>query len=307
VIAYIETRLAAAVPVVVGVSILVFASLYLLPGDPVQALVGEVPVDKARLDAVRHQLGLDDPLWVQYARFAANALHGDLGRSLQGGQPVTQAILQQLPATLQLTAAALVVALMLGITLGTLAAIHHRTWVDSAIMMVALTGVSIPSFWLGLLLLLVFSLGLRWLPATGSEGWERLIMPALTLGYGASAVIARLMRGSMLEVLSQEFVTTARAKGLRDLMVIWRHALRNALIPVITMVGLQLGNLLAGAVVVETVFSRQGVGRLLLGAILGKDFPVVQGTVLFIATAYVLLNLIVDVAYAVVDPRIRYQ
>jgi ABC-type dipeptide/oligopeptide/nickel transport system permease component len=206
-----------------------------------------------------------------------------------------------------LTSAALLVALVLGVTLGALAAIRHHTWVDGAIMLVALTGVSIPSFWLGLLLLLVFSLGLHWLPATGSEGWERLIMPALTLGYGASAVIARLTRGSMLEVLRQEFMTTARAKGLREQAVIWRHALRNALIPVITIVGLQLGNLLAGAVVVETVFSRQGVGRLLLGAILGKDFPVVQGTVLFIATAYVLLNLAVDVAYAVVDPRIRYQ
>jgi peptide/nickel transport system permease protein len=245
-------------------------------------------------------------LWVQYARFAGNALRGDLGRSLQGGQPVTQAILQQLPATLQLTAAALAVALVLGVTLGTLAAIRHHTWLDGAIMLVALTGVSIPSFWLGLLLLLIFSLGLRWLPATGSEGWELLIMPAVTLGYGASAVIARLTRGSMLEVLQQEFMTTARAKGLRETVVLGRHALRNALIPIITMLGLQLGNLLAGAVVVETVFSRQGIGRLLLGAILGKDFPVVQGTVLFIATLYVLLNLVVDLAYAAVDPRIRY-
>jgi peptide/nickel transport system permease protein len=307
VIRYIQTRLIAAVPVVVGVSILVFVSLYLLPGDPVQALAGEVPVDKARLDALRHQLGLDDPLWLQYGRFAIGALHGDLGRSLQTGRPVIQEILIQLPATLQLTAAALVFAVVIGMLLGTVAAIRHHTWVDSAVMLVALAGVSIPSFWLGLLLLLVFSLALRWLPATGSEGWERLVMPAFAVGYGASAIVARLTRGAMLEVLRQEYLITARAKGLRERSVIARHAMKNALIPVITIVGLQLGTLLAGAVVVETVFSRQGVGRLLVGAILGKDFPLAQGTVLFIAVLYVGLNLVVDLAYAYVDPRIRYR
>jgi peptide/nickel transport system permease protein len=305
-IRYLKARLMAAVPVVLGVSLLVFASLYLLPGDPVQALVGDVPVEKERLDALRKQLGLDQPPWVQYARFAGGALRGDLGQSLQTGRPVVQEILIQLPATLQLTAAALTFAVLVGVTLGSIAAIRHHTWLDGAIMLVALTGVSIPTFWLGLLLLLAFSLGLRWLPATGSEGLERLVMPAFALGYGASAVIARLTRGSMLEVLRQEYVVTARAKGLRERGVIVRHALKNALIPVITIVGLQLGNLLAGAVVVETVFSRQGVGRLLVGAILGKDFPVVQGTVLFIACLYVLINLVVDMSYALVDPRIRY-
>jgi peptide/nickel transport system permease protein len=198
-------------------------------------------------------------------------------------------------------------AVIVGVSLGVLAAIYHKTWEDFTAMLVALGGISIPTFWSGLILLLIFALELGWLPATGTEGWQRLVMPTFALGYGASAIIARLTRSSMLEVLRQSYVTTARAKGLPARIVILRHTLKNALIPVVTIVGLQFGNLLAGAVVVETVFSRQGIGRLLVDAILSKDFPTVQGTVLLVAVLYVLINLLVDLSYALIDPRIRYQ
>ena len=304
---YIQLRLLAAVPVILGVSILVFLMLHLLPGDPVQAMLGETVVDRTKIEELREQLGLNDPLYVQYARFLWRAVQGDLGRSLQTRKPVTQEIVSQLPSTAQLTLAAMVLAIAIGVTLGTLAAIYHNTWVDTLTMVVALTGVSMPAFWLGMLLILVFSLQLGWLPASGSQGPERLVMPALALGYSAAAIIARLVRSSMLEVLRQEYVTTARAKGLAEHAVIVRHALANALIPVVTIVGLQIGTLLAGAVVIETVFSRQGVGRLLIQGITSKDFPLVQGTILVIATGYVLINLVVDVLYAAIDPRIRYS
>ena len=305
--AYIRLRLLAAIPVVIGVSILVFASLYLLPGDPVQAIAGEVPLDKARVEELREQYGLNDPPWEQYARFATRALQGDLGTSLQSRRPVLDEILTFLPATLTLTLAAMLVAIVVGVTLGTIAAIKAHTWIDSFTMLLALTGVSIPAFWLGLMLLIVFSVWLGWVPSTGTEGVHRLILPAFTLGYGAAAIIARLTRSSLLEIMAQEYVTTARSKGLTESRVITRHALKNALIPVITIVGLQVGNLLSGAVIVETVFSRQGVGRLLVNGILGKDLPLVQGTILFVATAYVLINILTDVLYAYVDPRIRFR
>ena len=306
-LAYILKRLLALIPVLFGVSLLVFASLYLTPGDPLSAILGEAVVSKEQMEQLREQYGFDDPLYVQYLRFAGRALQGDLGRSLRYNQPVLQQIRDQLPATIQLTLAAMAFAIALGLALGVLAAIYHNTWIDFTAMLVSLAGISIPTFWSGLILLLIFALELGWLPATGTEGWQRLILPAFALGYGAAAIIARLTRSSMLEVLRQSYVTTARAKGLPGHMVILRHTLKNALIPVITIVGLQFGNLLAGAVVVETVFSRQGIGRLLVDAILSKDFPTVQGTVLLVAAMYVLINLLVDLSYAVVDPRIRYQ
>jgi peptide/nickel transport system permease protein len=305
--AYLRTRLLATIPVVFGVSLLVFACLYLLPGDPIQALAGDVPLDPVRVAELRQQLGLNDPAWLQYLHFVGNALHGDLGKSLQSHRPVLDEILIQLPATIQLTLAATAIALALGITLGVLAALRPYSWLDTTSMLVALGGVSVPAFWLGLMLLLVFAVWLRWVPATGTEGPVRLILPALTLGYGAAAIIARLTRGAMLEVLGNEYIATARAKGLSTTRVVLRPALRNALIPVLTIVGLQVGNLLSGAVVVETVFSRQGIGRMLVNGIMGKDIPLVQGTVLFVATFYVLLNLAVDVLYAWVDPRIRHS
>lgn len=306
-VSYIGLRLLAAIPTILGVSVLVFASLYLLPGDPVQALAGEVPLERERVEALREQLGLNDPPWEQYGRFALDAIQGDLGTSLKSRRPVLDEILTFLPATLQLTTAAMVFAVIVGVTLGAVAAIRAHTWVDTLTMLLALGGVSVPVFWMGLMLLLVFAVWLGLVPSTGTEGIERLILPAFTLGYGAAAIIARLTRSAMLEVLSLEYVVTARSKGLAERVVIVRHALRNALIPVITVVGLQVGNLLSGAVIVETVFSRQGVGRMLVNGILGKDLPLVQGAILFVAVFYVLINLLTDILYAWVDPRIRLR
>jgi len=304
---YILKRLLAAIPVIVGISLLVFFSLYLIPGDPLAAVLGDAIVSQAQAAQLREQYGFNDPLYVQYLRFAGRAIQGDLGRSLQYKRPVLEEILTQLPATIQLTLASMAIALVVGMGLGIIAALRPHSWVDSLSMTIALAGVSFPSFWVGLMMLLIFSLALGWLPATGTEGWQRLIMPAATLGFGAAAIIARLTRSSMLEVLRQAYITTAQAKGLANPQVILDHALRNAIIPIITIVGLQFGNLLAGAVVVETVFSRQGIGRLLVTAILGRDFPLVQGLVMFVAVVYVLINLLVDVSYAVIDPRIRYE
>ena len=304
-IAFVGRRLVAAVPVIIGVSVVVFASLYLLPGDPIQALTGDLLLSNAQVAQLRAELGLNDPAWVQYLHYASRALHGDLGVSLESGLPVLGEILTFLPATIQLTAAAMLFAVVIGVTLGTIAAIRARTWVDSLATVVALGGASIPSFWLGLMLLLIFSVWLRWLPSAGTEGLNRLVLPAFTLGYGGAAVIARLTRSAVLEALSQDYITTARSKGLPERLVIVRHALRNALIPVITILGLQVGTLLSGAVIVESVFSRQGIGRMLVNGILAKDLPLVQGTILFVATTYVLVNIVTDAVYAWVDPRIR--
>ena len=303
---YILKRLLAAIPILIGISALVFFSLKLVPGDPLSAITGDAVIGKAEADLLREQYGLNDPLHVQYLRFVGRAVQGDLGRSLQFKRPVVDEIWAQLPATLQLTAAAMVIALTVGLGLGILAAVRPHSLLDALTMSVAMAGVSFPSFWVGLMLLLIFSLALGWLPATGTEGFERLIMPAATLGFGAAAIIARLTRSSLLEVLQQQYIVTARAKGLSFVKVVFRHALRNALIPVVTIVGLQFGNLLAGAVVIETVFSRQGIGRLLVTAILGRDFPLVQGVILFVASVYVIVNLLVDLSYALIDPRIRY-
>jgi peptide/nickel transport system permease protein len=216
-------------------------------------------------------------------------------------------IMTQFPSTLQLTFAGLGFAIVIGMLLGTIAATHHRSWIDHSSMVVAVVGVSMPSFWLGFLFIAFFSLRLGWFPATGQGGISRLVLPALALGIGASAVIARLVRSSMLEVMRQEYINVARAKGLRNRTVVYRHGLRNALIPVVTIVGLQFGQLLAGTVIIETVFSRQGLGRLTIDAILNKDYPVVQGTILFTAVGYVLVNLLVDILYAFIDPQVRYE
>jgi ABC-type dipeptide/oligopeptide/nickel transport system permease component len=246
-------------------------------------------------------------LVVQYLDYATHALRGDLGVALRSQRPVLDSILEVLPSTAQLTLAALGMAAVFGITLGIIAAVAHGSWLDTAVMAVAMLGISTPIFYSSLLLILLFSFTLAWLPATGQGGVERLILPATALGLSSSAVLARLVRSSMLDVLRQEYVTTARAKGLRPALVIVRHALKNALIPAVTMLGLQLGALLGGAVVTETIFSRPGVGRLAVDAILSRDFPVVQGTVFFAASAYVLVNLAVDISYAIIDPRIHYR
>ena len=302
---YIARRVLAVAPVLFGVTLAVFSMLFLVPGDPVKIMLAEFVTTPDQIARMRAQLHLDEPVLQQYGRFVGNALRGDLGTSIRSRRPVTQEIGDNLASTAQLALASMAVAVALGIPLGLIAALVRNSWLDVASMGVALLGVSMPSFWLGLLLIFTFSLHLGWFPATGGGDLLHLVLPAVTLGAIASAIIARLTRSSMLEVLGQDYVRTARAKGLAGWSVVLRHALKNALIPVLTIFGLQFGNLLAGTVIVETVFSRPGLGRLIVGGILAKDFPLVQGTVLFVATVYVLINVIVDVAYAVADPRIR--
>jgi len=305
VLTYVGRRILAVVPVLFGVTLAVFSMLFLVPGDPVKIMLAEFVTNPDQIAQMRAQLHLDEPVLKQYGRFVANALRGDLGVSIRSRRPVAAEIAENIGSTGQLALASMVVAIGLGVPLGLLAALGRNSWLDVAAMVVALLGVAMPSFWLGFLLIFVFSLHLGWLPATGGGDLPHLVMPAVALGMIAAAIIARLTRSSMLEVLGQDYVRTARAKGLGGASVIVRHALRNALIPVVTVFGLQFGNLLAGAVIVETVFSRPGLGRLIVGGILAKDFPLVQGTVLFVAAAYVLINVVVDVAYAYVDPRIR--
>jgi ABC-type dipeptide/oligopeptide/nickel transport system permease component len=293
--------------VLIGISVLTFAMLHLVPGDPVLIFAGDKPITAERAAEIRHQLGLDRPLWQQYWDYASHALRGDLGVGLRSQRPVINSILEALPGTLQLTFAALLVAALAGVTLGILAAVAHGTWLDTAAMSFAMVGVSVPVFYSSLLLIMVFSFRLGWFPATGQGGFERLVLPAAALGMASAAALARLVRSSMLEVLNQEYIVTARSKGLSGRAVILRHALKNALIPTVTMLGLQLGALLGGAVVTETIFSRPGLGRLAVDAISNRDFPLIQGTVLFAAVTYVLVNLVVDVLYAAIDPRIRYR
>jgi peptide/nickel transport system permease protein/oligopeptide transport system permease protein len=302
---YVTRRVLAVVPVLFGVTLAVFSMLFLVPGDPVKMMLAEFVTTPDQIAQMRAQLHLDEPILTQYGRFVGNALRGDLGTSIRSRRPVVTEIGENVGNTAQLALASMAVAVALGIPLGLIAALMRNSWLDVGSMLVALLGVSMPSFWLGLLMIFVFSLHLAWFPATGGGDLLHLVLPAVTLGAIASAIIARLTRSSMLEVLGQDYVRTARAKGLAWWGVVVRHALKNALIPIITIFGLQFGNLLAGAVIVETVFSRPGIGRLIVGGILSKDFPLVQGTILFVATVYVLINVVVDLAYAFVDPRIR--
>ena len=302
---YLARRVLAVVPVLFGVTLAVFSMLFLVPGDPIKMMLAEFVTSSDQIAQMRAQLHLDEPLPQQYGRFVANALRGDLGTSIRSRRPVATEIAENVASTAQLALASMAIAVAIGVPLGLLAALFRNTWLDVGSMVVALLGVSMPSFWLGLLLIFVFSLHLAWFPATGGGDLLHLVLPSLTLGTIASAIIARLTRSSMLEVLGQDYVRTARAKGLAWWGVVARHALKNALIPIITIFGLQFGNLLAGAVIVETVFSRPGLGRLIVGGIHAKDFPLVQGTVLFVAASYVMINVLVDFAYAFVDPRIR--
>jgi ABC-type dipeptide/oligopeptide/nickel transport system permease component len=304
---YLERRLVLSVPILVLISVVVFFIMHILPGDPVKIMLAGQPVSGAVVEQLRTEYGLDKPVYVQYATFVGHALQGDLGRSIQTKRSVTQEILDQFPSTLELTLAGMAVAIVIGVISGVLAAMHQGGWVDAASMFAALLGVSMPSFWLALLLLILFSFRLKWFPAVGGGDLRHLVLPAVVLGVGEAAIIARLVRASMVEVLRQEYVNVARAKGLSDRVVILRHALRNAMIPVVTVLGLQYGFLLGGAVIVETVFSRPGIGRLAVNAILAKDYPMVQGVVLFSAIIYVLVNLLVDISYAWFDPRIHYE
>ena len=303
---YALQRLILAVPVLIGVSVLTFLMLHFVPGDPVAAMfIGQGGAKAEQLEEVREQLGLNDPLPVQYANYMKGVVQGDLGRSIRTNEPVSEMISRNFPPTLQLTLASMVLAMVLGVTLGVVAAIKRGTVIDNLTMVVALAGVSMPSFWLGLLLISVFSIRLGWFSIIGGAGWQNLVLPSVALGFAAAAIIARMVRSSLLEVLGENYITTARAKGVAERRVIIRHAFRNAAIPVLTIVGLQFGGLLAGAVIVESVFSRQGLGRMLVNALQSRDFPVAQGGVLFVATVYVLVNLFVDLLYGVVDPRIQ--
>jgi peptide/nickel transport system permease protein len=311
---YIRSRLLLTIPVLLGVSIITFSILHLIPGDPARILLGDMGGGAAAGDTsdeayenLREELGLNDPYIVQYANYVADAARGDFGRSFQTNRDVRDTILEVLPYTLQLTVAGLGFAVLFGGTLGIIAALNRNSWVDSLTMVFSLFGLAMPSFWLAFILIQFFALRWAILPSTGSEGIKTLILPALTLGLVASGTIARLVRSTMLEVLGQEYVITARSKGLRERSVILRHALRNALIPVVTIVGLQFGGLLSGAVIIETVFARRGLGRLAAEAVLRRDFPMVQGTILVAAIGYVVINLLVDISYAWLDPRIKYR
>jgi len=309
---FVLTRLVETIPVLLLSSLLVFAILHLIPGDPIDAMLGAAafgvgdPAEHQRLvTQIRTQLGLDDPLWQQYVRWLFGAVRLDLGESFIRHAPVTELIAARLPSTIELAVAALLISVVIGVSSGIIAALRRNTPIDSAVMLVSLAGVSMPSFWSAMILILVFSVSLNLVPATGSGGFDRLILPAIVLGYEGAALIARLTRASLLEVLSREYIRTARAKGLPRRSVVLGHAMRNALIPVVTVVGLQLGRLLAGSVIVETVFARQGVGQLAVDAILSKDYPLVQGIILLTAITYVFANLLVDVSYGFLNPRIR--
>jgi len=308
--AFIAKRLILAVPVFIGVTLVTFVLMYIVPGDPVALLMEEktAAVDPAAARLIRAKWGLDDPAPVQYLKFVRNALVGDLGISYRTNQPVLEEVLRRVPATAKLAGAALLVGILIGVPMGILAALRQNTIFDSASIVGATMGVSIPNFWLGILLIYLLAVYLRWLPPSGyGPAFPYLIMPAITLGTGLSAVLARLTRSSMLEVIRQDFVRTARAKGLSERRVIAVHALRNAAIPIVTIVGVQISGLLSGAVITERVFSWPGVGRLLVDSIGVRDLPMAQGCVLFIATIFIGLNLLVDLSYAWLDPRIKYE
>jgi peptide/nickel transport system permease protein len=304
---YILRRLVQAIPVLIGISIFTFLMVHLTPGDPVYIFAGDKPLTPERAAQIREQYGLDKPLWVQYRDYMVDLLHGDMGRGLHSQRPVSETIREAIWPTIQLTLAGLAVALVVGVTLGVLAALYQNSWIDTGAMVIALLGVSLPIFYLGLLLLFAFSFNWHIFPATGLGGWQHLVLPAIAIGFASSAYLARLVRSSMLDVMRQDYVVTARAKGLHERVVVVSHALKNALIPVVTYFGLQLAGLLAGAVVIETVFSRPGLGRVAVTAISSRDFPLIQGVVLVTAVIYVLVSLAVDLSYAVIDPRIRYE
>ncbi len=307
-LAYVLRRLVGTVPVLLGVTLVVFAMTWLTPGDPVVALLGESAqgITGAARDALRRELGLDRPWPVQYLEYVRGLAQGDLGMSVRSRRPVMREVLDRLPATAELALAGLAIAVVVGVSLGVAAALRKRTWVDALAIAVALVGVSVPVFWSGFLLMLVFSLELGWLPASGRGTLRHLVLPALTVGIASAAFIARITRGAVLETLGQDYVRTARAKGVVERVVVVRHALRNALLPIVTVIGLQLGSLLGGAVLTETVFAWPGVGRMLVDAILARDLPLVQGSVLVVSLIFILINLVVDLSYAAINPRVRY-
>ncbi|MDI6771263.1 MAG: ABC transporter permease [bacterium] len=304
--AYIVKRLLLSIPVIFGVAFMVFAMVRIVPGDPARIIAGEAATQEI-VEGIRKDMGLDRPLLRQFATFIGNVMRGDFGRSVRSKAPVAGEVAARLPNTIRLATAGLFVAVVVGVSAGIISAIRPYSWMDTVVMLVALAGLSMPVFWSGLMLILIFAVWLGWLPAVGTGGMAHLVLPAVTLGMSTAAIIARMSRSSMLEVLRSDYIRTARAKGLAEAAVVNRHAFRNALIPVITVVGLQMGTLLSGAVLTETVFAWPGIGRLLVEGILARDYPIVQASVLVVAMAFVMVNLMVDVLYAVVDPRIHYD
>ncbi len=305
---YLGRRLLTSLSVLIGVSIFTFLMLHLVPGDPVHALLGRQAVTPERLEELRQELGLNDPIPVQYFNYIKNVVQGYLGRSLKTNSSVLDSIKEQFPSTLQLTFFALLISSTFGILIGTICAFSHNSWFDKILSIVTISGISIPPFFFGLLLILFFSVKLNWLPAVAkSNDPGGLILPAFTLAIGEACWLARLVRSSILEEFNKNYQWTARAKGVRESTVLFYHVLRNSLIPIVTAISLQFVYLMAGSVVVESIFARQGIGRLAVTAIQNRDFPLVQGTVAFIAVIYVLINTITDLIYAVVDPRVRLK
>src|SRR5215467_1145276 len=298
-------RLTIAVPVLFGVTILVFLILHLIPGDPAQILLfGSRPTPQ-QIARLRAELGLDQPLPVQYLAYLGRLAHGDLGQSFITNRPVAEEIAQRLPDTLELTFAAMLVAVLIGMPVGIIGGVRPGSWADRLSSGFAVLGVAVPYFWFAVVLVLIFAVDLRLLPSLGEGSWDSIILPAVSLGWGLSAIIARLLRNNLVEIYRQPYMQVARAKGLSERTVLYAHALKNALIPVVTILGLQFGNVLSGAVVVEVIFGRPGIGSYLVQAIQAKDIPAVQSIVLMIAVIYILINLVVDLAYGFLDPRIR--
>ncbi len=304
---YILRRILVAFPLILGVTTVVFVMLRVaLPGDPAKVMAGDRATPEL-IEQIRHNLGLDRPVFEQYLIFLRNFVQGDLGRSVKFREPVLGVIAKAFPFTAVLTFLCVAIGTSLGLVIGVLTAVYQRTWIDNFGIVLAVLFYSIPTFWLGLMLILVFSVGLRILPVQGVGTWKHFVLPVTTLGVGQSALIARLTRSSMIEVLSTDYVRTARAKGLTQRRMLIRHALQNTLIPVITVVGLSVGGLLGGAVITESIFHLPGVGSLAIDAISNRDYPMIQGAVILVAASFVFVNLVVDIIYAFVDPRIRYE
>ena len=303
---FLVRRLLLSVPVLLGVATLVFSLIHLVPGDPVQAMLGD-SASQEDVAEMRGRLGLDRPLYVQYGAFLSGLAHGSLGTSLRTNEPVVQAIAQRLPATFELAAAAMFLAVVIAIPLGIVAAVGVGTWVDYTATTLALVGISMPNFWLGPLLAIVFAVTLGWLPVSGSGTIAHLVLPAITLGAPLAAVLARMTRASVIEERRELYVLAARARGVSRTRAILRHAFRNSLIPIVTVLGLQMGAVLTGAVITETIFAWPGVGRLLIQSISFRDYPLVQGCILLIAVTYVAMNLLTDLVYGLLDPRITHD
>ena len=302
---YIVKRFIALIPVLLGVTLIIFTLLYFTPGDPALIMLSDEAATPEAIAQIHEELGLDDPFWVRYGNYVLDLLRGDLGVSYLNKRPVAEMLLERLPRTMTLACASAVLATVLGITLGVIAAVKHNSIFDNLCMIFALGGVSMPHFWQGLLLMLLFGVKLGWLPVSGYGTLAQLILPALTIGYGCMAIIARMTRSSMLEVINQDYINFARAKGQKKFIIITRHALQNALIPIITTIALQFGILLGGSVITESIFAIPGIGKLMVDSIRASNYPVVQGGVLMIAFIYCVNNLLVDIIYAFIDPRIK--